>query len=315
MDVLCIGEALIDLTQTGVNEMGVPQLDANPGGAPANLAVAASRLGASAGFAGCVGDDPFGRYLRRTLEENGVDVTGVRMDPEHPTTLAVVAVDGQGERDFSFYRSCCADLTLREEDIPDALIKQSRLIHFGSVSLTAEPSRSATLETVRRAKSLGKTVTYDPNYRERLWPGQEEAIARMREPLALVDVLKVSEEELPLLSGANALDAGTALLAGLGISLVIVTLGEQGAFYRWGACTGRLPGVPCVVGDTNGAGDTFFGAVLAKLALLGLENLTETHLREILAFANQAASLTASRRGAIPAMPNLQEVERALAKR
>lgn len=315
MEILCIGEILIDLTQTGVDEAGVPQFAANPGGAPANLAVAAARLGGHTAFAGRAGEDAFGRYLRRTLQENGVDTSALRLDPDNPTTMAVVSVDGRGERDFSFYRRRCADVMLTEADLPRPLLEQAKLVHFGSVSLTDPPARDATLAAVRLAKHLGKTVTYDPNYRHRLWKSEEQAVQCMREPLDWVDVLKVSEEELPLLSGVSGLEQGAAALAGRGIPLVLVTLGERGAYYRFGGRTGQLPGVPCTVGDTNGAGDTFFGAVLAKLAPLGLASLTEAALREILAFANQAASLTASRRGAIPAMPTLDQVERALAVR
>ena len=315
MEILCIGEILIDLTQTGVDEAGVPQFAANPGGAPANLAVAAARLGGHAAFAGRAGEDAFGRYLRRTLQENGVDTSALRLDPDHTTTLAVVSVDGRVVRAFSFYRRQCADVMLTEADLPRPLLEQAKLVHFGSVSLTEPPARDATLAAVRLAKHLGKTVTYDPNYRHRLWKSKEQAVQHMREPLDWVDVLKVSEEELPLLSGVSGLEQGAAALAGRGIPLVLVTLGERGAYYRFGGRTGQLPGVPCTVGDTNGAGDTFFGAVLAKLAPLGLANLTEAALREILAFANQAASLTASRRGAIPAMPTLDQVERALAVR
>ena len=225
MEILCIGEILIDLTQTGVDEAGVPQFAANPGGAPANLAVAAARLGGHAAFAGRAGEDAFGRYLRRTLQENGVDTSALRLDPDHTTTLAVVSVDGRGERDFSFYRRQCADVMLTEADLPRPLLEQAKLVHFGSVSLTEPPARDATLAAVRLAKHLGKTVTYDPNYRHRLWKSKEQAVQHMREPLDWVDVLKVSEEELPLLSGVSGLEQGAAALAGRGLPLVLVTLG------------------------------------------------------------------------------------------
>lgn len=308
MDILTIGEVLIDLTQTGRDDKGIPQFAANPGGAPANLAVAASRLGAKTAFIGKVGADGFGRYLTQVLTENGVDASGVAVDREHPTTMAVVSVDASGERDFSFYRGANADVMLSSEDIPDAALEGAKIVHFGSVSLTADPSRSATLDAVRRAKAMGKTITYDPNYRANLWPDQDTAVAQMKAPLDLVDILKVSDEELPLLTGTTDCEAGTAQLAAHGIGLIFVTLGPDGVFYRMGDKTGHVAGVPCKVGDTNGAGDTFFGAALSKLCKEDLPALTVEKLEGILAFANKAASITTSRHGAIPAMPTLAEM-------
>ena len=299
MDILTIGEILIDLTQTGRDEKGIPQFAANPGGAPANLAVAAAKLGAQTAFIGKVGDDAFGRYLTEVLRENGVDASGVAVDETYPTTMAVVSVDARGERDFSFYRSTNADVMLSASDIPDAALRQAKLVHFGSVSLTADPSRAATLDAVRRAKGMGKVITYDPNYRANLWPDADTAVAQMKAPLGLVDILKLSDEELPLLTGTTDCAAGTAALAEQGVKLIFVTLGPDGVFYRLGEKTGHVPGVRCTVGDTNGAGDTFFGAAA----------LTPETLEPILAFANKAASITTSRHGAIPAMPTLAELE------
>lgn len=309
MDIVAIGEVLIDLTQTGVNEAGVPVYAANPGGAPANLAVAAARLGASTALISKVGKDAFGRYLRGVLEENGVDVCALAEDEDQHTTLAVVSVDDKGERDFAFYRDPGADAMLLKEEIPLGLLKEARFLHFGSVSLTREPARTTTLCAVEAARAMGAVITYDPNYRAALWPDKETALRRMRRPLDMVDVLKISDEELPLLTDTGDLDAGSAALADKGIRLVLVTLGPRGVYYRMGGHTGTVPGVPCTVGDTNGAGDTFFGAVLARLARLdGLDALDEATLREILAYANRAASITTSRRGAIPAMPTQAEL-------
>ena len=308
MDILTIGEVLIDLTQTGRDEKGIPQFAANPGGAPANLAVAASRLGAKTAFIGKVGADGFGRYLSDVLTQNGVDASGVAVDRQHPTTMAVVSVDASGERDFSFYRGANADVMLSSEDIPDAALEGAKIVHFGSVSLTADPSRSATLDAVRRARAMGKTITYDPNYRANLWPDQDTAVAQMKAPLDLVDILKVSDEELPLLTGTTDCESGTAQLAAHGIGLIFVTLGPDGVFYRMGEKTGHVAGVPCKVGDTNGAGDTFFGAALSKLCKEDLTALTVEKLEQVLAFANKAASITTSRHGAIPAMPTLEEM-------
>ena len=299
MDILTIGEVLIDLTQTGKDARGIPQFAANPGGAPANLAVAAARLGAQTAFIGKVGADAFGRYLKEVLAENKVDVSG----------MAVVSVDATGERDFSFYRSANADVMLCKEDISDEALKAAKIVHFGSVSLTADPSRTATLDAAARAKKLGAVITYDPNYRANLWKNKEDAIAQMKAPLPLVDILKVSDEELPLLTGTTDCKSGTAQLAQNGIKLIFVTLGPDGVFYRFGEKTGHVAGVPCKVGDTNGAGDTFFGAALSKLCKEELDTLTVDKLESILAFANKAASITTSRHGAIPAMPTLAEVE------
>ena len=299
MDIVTIGEVLIDLTQTGKDERGIPQFAANPGGAPANLAVAAARLGAQTAFIGKVGADAFGRYLKEVLAENKVDVSG----------MAVVSVDATGERDFSFYRSANADVMLSKEDISEGALKAAKIVHFGSVSLTADPSRTATLDAAARAKKLGATITYDPNYRANLWKNKEDAIAQMKAPLPLVDILKVSDEELPLLTGTTDCESGTAQLAQNGIRLIFVTLGANGVFYRFGDKTGHVAGVPCKVGDTNGAGDTFFGAALSKLCKEDLNTLTVDKLEGILAFANKAASITTSRHGAIPAMPTLAEVE------
>ena len=309
MDIVTIGEVLIDLTQTGRDERGIPQFAANPGGAPANLAAAAARLGAQTTFIGKVGEDAFGRYLTEVLQENKVDTHYMVTDADHPTTMAVVSVDAAGERDFSFYRSANADVMLSKEDIPEEALKATKIVHFGSVSLTADPARTATLDAAARAKKLGAIITYDPNYRANLWHSEEEAITQMKAPLPLVDILKVSDEELPLLTGTADCENGTAQLAQNGIRLIFVTLGANGVFYRFGEKTGHVAGVPCKVGDTNGAGDTFFGAALSKLCKEDLNSLTADKLESILAFANKAASITTSRRGATPAMPTLTEVE------
>ena len=309
IDITTIGEILIDLTQSGRTEQGIPRFDANPGGAPANLAVAAARLGARTAFIGRVGNDSFGDYLKRCLAENGVDVRGMSVDEKARTTLAVVALDERGERTFSFYRDPSADVNLSMEHVPMELLGGTKVLHVGSVSLTAEPARTATLEAAKTAKASGAYVSYDPNYRASLWPDEETAVRNMTEPLSMVDILKVSDEELPLLTGCTDPEKGSARLTDQGVRLVLVTLGAEGAFYRFDGHTGHVPGVPCQVGDTNGSGDTFFGAALSQLVKLSsLDQLTVPELERILAFANKAASITTSRHGAIPAMPTLAEV-------
>lgn len=308
-DITSIGEILIDLTQTGVNEAGVPTFAANPGGAPANAAVAAARLGAKASFLGKVGRDGFGNYLRRTLEENGVNHTGLRTGND-VTTMAIVSVDAAGERDFRFVRG--ADCTLCPEEVNLEAVEQTKILHFGSVSLTCGIARSATIFAARSARHAGALVSYDPNYRASLWKNVEEAIEWMKIPLPLVDIIKLSDEELPLLSGSDNLEEGSHILEEQGVSLVLVTLGGKGSFCRWRGECFTVPGVGVQVADTNGAGDTFLGAVLSRLCLRGekpLEGLTAAELKEILTFANRAAALTCSRSGAIPAMPTLAELD------
>lgn len=309
VDVTAIGEALIDLTQTGRSASGIPEYAANPGGAPANLAVAAAKLGASAAFIGRVGADAFGAQLRDTLRSSGVDVTRMIADAQHPTTLAIVSLDARGERTFSFYRQHSADLALCASDVPDDALQNTRFFHFGGVSLTDDPARETVLSAAARARAFGVCVTYDPNYRPALWRSRDEAIAELKRPLPLVDILKVSDEEMALLTGTDDCAVGAGALADFGIPLVLVTLGAKGAFYRFRGETGVVDGVPCVVADTNGAGDTFFGAFLSQMRASSLDALTIPQLRAMLHFANRAASITTSRSGAIPAMPTLSELQ------
>lgn len=308
-DITAIGEILIDLTQTGVSETGVPLFAANPGGAPANVAVSASRLGASTAFIGKTGDDGFGAYLRSVLEKDRVDCSGLRTG-EQATTMAIVSVDSTGERSFRFVRG--ADCQLPPQEVDESVIRDSKFLHFGSVSLSGGAARNGTIFAARSARQAGILVSYDPNYRPALWRDESEAIEWMRIPLPLVDIIKLSEEELPLLTGSDSLEEGSRLLTEQGISLVFVTLGGAGSFCRWQNECFTVPGVSVKVADTNGAGDTFLGAVLSRLCLRGekpLEGLTRVELENILTFANRAASLTCSRSGAIPAMPTLAELK------
>lgn len=313
-DITTVGEILIDLTQTGISDNGIPIYTANPGGAPANVAVAASKLGAKTAFIGKVGNDSFGRFLCDTLKKYNVSTDGVITDKSANTTLAVVSVNENGERSFSFYRKNSADTLLSENEITDLQMSNTHILHFGSVSLTAEPSRTATISAVRRAKNLGATITYDPNYRESLWNSLDEAVEQMKKPLDLVDILKVSDEELPLISGKTDVEDGAKYLCDkYNIKLVLVTLGAKGAYYRFKDCAGIVDGVSVTVADTNGAGDTFFGAFLSRMAYKGKYNpleLTEDEIKDMLAFSNNAAAITTSRSGAIPAMPTIGEIDR-----
>lgn len=312
-DITAIGEILIDLTQTGTNDQGVPTFAANPGGAPANVAVAASRLGASTAFIGKLGRDGFGSYLRQVLEDNGVDHSGLQESDSSPTTMAIVSVDETGERSFRFIRG--ADCEMVPEDVDEVLAQNSKILHFGSVSLTQGIARSATIFTARAAHRSGMLVSYDPNYRLPLWRTKRDALEWMSLPLPLVDIIKLSEEELPMLLHGNVgLEEGSRRLAeDHNVRLVMITLGAKGVFCRWKGETFTVPGVHVEhVADTNGAGDTFMGAVLSRLCRRGehpLEGLERPELEAILAFANRAAALACSRSGAIPAMPVLAEVE------
>ena len=228
------------------------------------------------------------------------------------TTLAVVSLQESGERDFAFYRKGFADTLLSEDEIPDNRLREAHIMHFGSVSLTDEPSRSATLSAVKRAKNAGTCISYDPNYRASLWDSSETAVGMMKQPLYMVDILKISDEELPLLTGTDDPENGTKMLAEIyNIDLILLTLGAKGAYYRFGDITGLCEGVKVRVADTNGAGDTFLGAFLSGMVRLGKyhpSGLRAEELRELVVFANKAASITTSRSGAIPAMPELDEV-------
>lgn len=312
-EIVTVGEALIDLTQTAEDSAHICHYAAFPGGAPANVAVAAARLGAKAAFIGKVGRDAFGTSIKQTLSRNQVDVTGLYESQQFLTTLAVVSVDASGERSFAFYRTSGADTQLTQQEAVQALNAYEErpvFLHFGSVSLTAEPARSATLGAAQAARDMGILLSYDPNYRANLWPDQETAVERMKEPLSLCHVLKVAEVELELLTGSQDLEAGTGLIyEKYGTPLIVVTLGEGGSFYRLDSHTGQVAAQTVQVADTNGAGDTFLGALLSRLVLAGgLDGLTPEQLEGELDFANRAAALTCTRPGAIPAMPVLDEV-------
>lgn len=310
-DILTLGELLIDLTQTGTDENGNGIFAAYPGGAPANVAVAAKRLGADTGFVGKVGNDVFGRSLKAVLDKEGVDAKGLCVSDKVPTTLAIVSIDSKGEREFSFYRNPGADTQLTEDEAIAAIRESFPLIlHVGSLSLTDEPIRTACESAVRYAKENGALISYDPNYRASLWESEETAVVMMKKLLPLTDILKVSDEELVMLTGSSDPEVGTKVLADYGISLVLVTLGPDGVFIRSGDNFATVPGFKVTVADTNGAGDTFLGATLCKLAgkLRQGGELEWDELKDFVVFANKAASLTCSRHGAIPAMPRAEEI-------
>ena len=313
-DIITLGELLIDMTQDGTDEQGNGRFTAYPGGAPANVAVAAARLGADTGFIGKVGDDSFGRSLAETLRKEGVNTDGLFESDSVPTTMAIVSVDASGEREFSFYRNPGADTQLTTEEAVSVIENDLPLIlHAGSLSMTTSPSREACEEALRFAKERGVIISYDPNYRAALWDTEENAVAMMKKLLPLADILKVSDEEMLMLTGTEDFEEGSLVLSGYGPRLVLVTLGSQGVFVRYGEYAEVVPGFRVKVADTNGAGDTFLGAMLAQIAARGegadlLCGLNAETLRDYLTYANKAASLTCSRHGAIPAMPTAEEM-------
>ncbi len=311
-DIITLGELLIDLTQRGSDENGNGEFTAYPGGAPANVAVAASRLGASTGFIGKVGDDAFGRSLADTLKKDNVDVRGLYYDDYQPTTMAIVSVDESGERDFSFYRKPGADTQLTVDEAVSALSADlPKILHVGSLSMTTSPGKEACEEAVKYAKENGSVISYDPNYRAALWDSEEHAIEMMKVLLPFADILKVSDEEMVMLTGTDDFEEGSRILAEYGCGLVMVTLGSDGVFVRMGSKTATVPGFSVEVADTNGAGDTFLGAMLMQIAK-GVNSSEDVwaQILKMVRYANKAASLTCSRHGAIPAMPSLAEMEK-----
>ncbi len=309
--VVALGECLIDMLPHGENAHSLPLFSANPGGAPANVLAMYTKLGGETAFIGKVGKDGFGDMLTAHLKNASIDTSGVAVDTRHPTTLAFVHLNDKGDRSFSFYRKSCADVRLESHEINTALLENCAVFHFGSVSLTDEPARTATLDAVNTAKQHGAIISYDPNYRPLLWENAEDAKKSMRKGAELADIIKVSDEELALITGETAYYAGAQKLLDMGISLVFVTLGADGAFYCNKHANGLLKTYAVDTVDTTGAGDTFFGSVLWQLkgkTLNEIANLPEDALYKITDFANAAGSLATTKKGAIPAMPSYEDV-------
>lgn len=310
-DVVALGELLIDFTPAGVSERGAALFERNAGGAPANVLSMLAILGKKTAFIGKVGQDSFGMFLKKTLEGRSIDVSGLTVSNAEPTTLAFVSLDEKGDRSFDFYRTNSADVMLRKEEVPVELLRSCRIFHFGSVSMTAEPTRDATLYAARRAKELGALISYDPNFRPALWSDREEAIRVMRTGLAFADIVKVSDEEVELLTGHKDYLAGARALVDTGAKLALVTAGEQGTWYASASGdAGHVPSITVNAIDTTGAGDTFLGALLSELLDCGesLEQLSAEKLREIIRFANAAGALCTTGRGAIASMPKREQI-------
>jgi len=313
--LLSMGELLIDFTPTGTTEDGRLLFARNPGGAPANVAVQALRVGVSAGFLGRVGKDMFGDFLVDTLKGCGVETQGLTQDPDYATSLAFVQLNEHGDRDFSFYRNPGADTRLTSGDAERKLVDACSLLCFGSLPLTAEPSRSAVEDLVKYAKSQGKITAYDPNWRPPLWPSEQEGVARMRSLIPQADIMKVSDEELQLLTEKKGLADGAKALLEQGVSVVVVTMGPKGCGVFTPSCTLEKNTYDTKVIDTTGSGDSFFGALLAQIVQSGKKpgELTGEELSSFVDFANAAGATCATKMGAIPALPDtaaIQECQR-----
>lgn len=314
LDVLALGELLIDMVAEDTGDLiDATSFHKAAGGAPANVAVGIVRLGYKAGFIGCVGDDPFGRFLRQTLEREDVDTDGLFTTKQAPTTLALVSRAASGERDFQFYRSPGADTLLDTSMIGDDLLQRAKILHVGSLSLTHEPARSATLHAIARAQELGLMISVDPNLRAPLWDGDlERAHREISSLIAHANILKISEEELAFITGASAISTGIAHLWHDDLHLVIVTMGNEGCWFRSRNDEGRIEGFVVKAIDTTGAGDSFVAGVLSMLLDLRVDitNPDPAALRQALRLANAAGALTTTGIGAIPALPSKEAVER-----
>lgn len=316
LDVTALGELLVDFTPLGCSEAGMRIFEQNPGGAPANVLAALSKWGRKTGFLGKVGGDMHGAFLKETLKACGVGIEGLIEDEHVFTTLAFVKLGADGERQFSFARKPGADTCLRPEELWDDYLKLTTIFHFGSLSLTDEPARSATLLAVRKAKKSGAVISYDPNYRRLLWPGEEAAVCGMRLGLELADLVKLSEEESLLLTGEDNPSKAMAVLLRQGTKAAAITLGSKGAIVgnHEGMCL--VPGIAAQAVDTTGAGDTFWAGVLDRLLAAGLGKtrpLAEISLDELALaarYGNAAASLCVEKHGGIPAMPEQAAVIR-----
>jgi fructokinase len=314
-DVICMGELLIDFvpTEAGVTLAEADAFKKAPGGAPANVAVGLARLGVSSSFMGKVGDDDFGHFLAQTLCENGVDTTPLVFSAEARTALAFVSLTAGGERDFMFYRHPSADMLFEPGEVRGESFEGARIFHYGSISLIGEPSRSATLHAIRRAREAGCLISYDPNLRLPLWPSEEEARAGLMKGWEYAQVIKASAEEVTFLTGEADVEEGVRRLWHPDLKLVAITEGAEGCRYTTGKASGRLPGFAVEVADTTGAGDGFVAGLLA--ALIANPALWEDipALEEALRFANAVGALTTTRLGAIPALPTRAAVEAFLA--
>ena len=317
IDVTALGELLIDFTENGTSAQGNPILEANPGGAPCNVLAMLQKLGKQTAFIGKVGDDMFGRQLTEAVSSVGVDTRALLVDKEVHTTLAFVHTYPDGDRDFSFYRNPGADMMLTKDDVDEDLIRASRIFHFGTLSSTHKGVREATRYAIDVAREAGDLISFDPNLRPPLWSSLDDAKREIEYGLGKCDILKISDNEVEFLFGTTDYDLGAKLLKEkYNIPLILITLGPNGsrAYYK----DMRVEVAPFLQEktiETTGAGDTFCASSLNYVLEHGLDNLTEENLTELLTFANAAASLITTKKGALKVMPEKEEVLAFIASR
>lgn len=315
-DVIALGELLIDMTDNGVSGQGNTLFEANPGGAPCNVLAMLNKLGRKVGFIGKVGDDIFGYKLKNVLDEVGIDTGNLIIDKEARTTLAFVQTFEDGDRDFSFYRNPGADMMLREDEVNEDILRDTKIFHFGTLSLTHEEVRRATKKAVETAKAAGAVISFDPNLREPLWDSLEEAKEQTAYGLSKCDFLKISDNEIRWFTGEEDFDAGICKLRGqYDIPLIVLSMGKDGsrAYYK----DLRVEVAPFLQEntiETTGAGDTFGACCLHYVLQCGLDGFDEDSLREMLVFANAAASIITTRKGALRVMPTMNEVQELIKK-
>lgn len=309
-EFVTLGELLIDFTPSGETE-GRKLFMQNAGGAVANVAAAAAGFGISAAFLGMVGNDFFGKYLKGVLDAKGVDTSGLVMSDDYNTTLAFVHLFENGERDFSFYRKPGADIMYDIKHLNAEMIKKAKVFHFGSLSLTDEPARSATFEAIRLAKENGVVISYDPNYRAPLWMSAQEAKEYMMRGLEHADILKISDSEVTFLYGDIPYEAAAKMLVDRGIKLVFITLGGEGAIFANAKGTGRAAAYKANVVDTTGAGDCFTAGAVYRFIRSGkdLNDISLDDMHGFTDFACAAASICVESKGGIPSMPSLEKVK------
>ena len=310
-DVTALGELLIDFTENGTSEQGNPLLEANPGGAPCNVLAMLEKLGKKTAFIGKVGKDMFGEQLKTAVEEVGIDTRNLVMDEEVHTTLAFVHTYPDGDRDFSFYRNPGADMMLKKEEVDEDLIRGAKIFHFGTLSSTHEGVREATRYAIDVAKEAGCIVSFDPNLRPPLWKSLDEAKAEIEYGLSKCDILKISDNEVEFLFGTTDYDEGARLIREkYQIPLVLITLGKDGSRAYYKDLRVEVPGfVQERTIEITGAGDTFCANSQNYILEHRMEELTEENLKELLTFANAAASLITTRKGALRVMPTREEIK------
>ena len=311
IDVVAIGEIIVDCTCLSVDADGFPTLEAHPGGAPANFLAPLAKFGANTVLMGKVGNDAFGKAMLNVIQKAGVGTQGVVVDDNFFTTMAFVTLDETGDREFSFARKPGADTQLRFEELDLSLIDRCKVFHFGSLPLTDDPCRTATHKAVEYAKSQGKLITYDPNLRKPLWKDLEEARGQLLWGLENADVVKISDEEVEFLFGLDPVEGAAHILENYDIRLVFVTRGPKGCYFSNGKAMGHVEALSGLqVVDTTGAGDIFGGSAIWKMLQLGVapQELTEKQLREIVGFACTSASLSTTRPGGVSGVFALEEI-------